>query len=567
MLKKLFKLLIFILLIADVQAQSVAHFDYFTYKGNDDFYKQHPLKDSESFYNPLHPGFYPDPSICRRGNDYFQVNSTFSYFPGLPIFHSKDLVNWRQIGNVINRPTQVSFAGLGTSAGLYAPAIEYNPHNKMFYLVCTNIGEGGNFVVKTDDPFKGKWSDPIWLKFNGIDPSIFFDKDGRGYIVNNGDPEVPSRYNGHKAAWLQEFDTKTDQMVGPRKVLRDGGFRPQDKPIWIEGPHVYLIKGKYYLMTAEGGTGDNHSEVIYRSDSLWGKYEPYAGNPILTQRTLSRGRTNPVSNTGHADIIDTPEGDWWSVFLGCRPFQYPYENLGRETFMMPVKWSADGFPILTQGNDTVPLIIRRKGVKRDPKILRGNFTVTDQFSSTKLGHEWLMLRTPLQLPYSLTATKGFLDLKCLPITSLERKTPAAVLRRIQHHKFEVVTSVSFQPKTEKEAAGIIIFRDEPYQYQLLISKKNAVTTLSLIKVIPQEVEKQKKAVSTVLATSAPLKNISALKLKVVSDGPTFSFYYSENNKWMQIGDKVDAKHLTTEVTGGFIGTTIGMYATGNFELK
>jgi len=565
MWRTFFKLLLFVLLLADVQAQSVAHFNSFIYKGNDDFYNQNPLRDAESFYNPIHPGFYPDPSICRRGNDYFMVNSTFSYFPGLPIFHSNDLVNWRQIGNVINRTSQVSFAGLGTSAGLYAPAIEYNPHNKMFYLVCTNIGAGGNFVVKTDDPFKGNWSNPIWLKFNGIDPSIFFDEDGRGYIVNNGDPEVASRYDGHKAAWLQEFDTKTDQMVGPRKVLRDGGFRPQDKPIWIEGPHVYKIKGKYFLMTAEGGTGDNHSEVIYRSDSLWGKYVPYTGNPILTQRNLPRSRSNPTTNTGHADIIDTPEGDWWAVFLGCRPFEYPYENLGRETFMMPVTWNADGFPFMTQGTDSIPWVLKRKGVKRDTKIPVGNFVATDSFNDSKLGDEWLMLRTPQTLPYSLTDKKGCLSLKCLPITSLERKTPAAILRRIQHHKFEAISSLTFQPKTEKEAAGILVFRDEPFQYQLLVNRKNTVTRILLIKVLPQNVEHKPKIVSTVLATSEPIKNQKSIQLKVISDGPTFSFFYKQKSKWIQIGENVDAKHLTTQVTGGFIGTTIGMYATGNYQ--
>jgi len=566
MLKTIFKFFVYISLLSGLQAQNVAHFDYFSYKGNDDYYKQNPLTDKESFYNPIHPGFYPDPSICRRDNDYFMVNSTFSYYPGLPIFHSKDLVNWRQIGNVINRLSQISFAGLGVNEGLYAPSIAYNPHEKIFYLVCTNIGKKGNFVIKTDDPFKENWSDPIWLNFEGIDPSIFFDDDGRGYIVNNGDPEVPSRYNGHKAIWMQEFDTKTNKMVGPRKVLRDGGFRPKDNPIWIEGPHVYKIKGKYYLMTAEGGTGDGHSEVIYRSNSVWGKYEPYAGNPILTQRTLPQSRKNPTSNTGHADIVDTPEGDYWSVFLGCRPFQYPYENLGRETFMMPLKWSPEGFPYITCSNDTIPWILKRKGVKRDTKIPRGNFEVTDQFNNTKLGCEWLMLRTPEKLPYSLTEKKGFLSLKCLPATSLQRKTPAAILRRIQHHKFETITSISFQPKTEKEAAGIIIFKDEEHQYNFLLTLKDNESRLVLVEVKPVSQTQKIVPFSTIMASSVPLKIKSTIQLKVISDAITFSFFYSLNNKeWTQLGNKMDAKILTTEEAGGFTGTMIGMYATGEYK--
>jgi alpha-N-arabinofuranosidase len=261
------------------------------------------------------PGWYSDPSICTNGEDYFLVTSTFTYFPGVPIFHSRDLVNWKQIGHVLDRPSQlVNIQGQHVSGGIFAPAIEYNPHNETYYMITTNVG-AGNFFVKTQDPF-GEWSDPIMLPdVQGIDPSFFFDEDGKAYIVNNDAPEGRPEYDGHRVIKIQEFDVKTDKTIGPRIVLVNKGARPEDKPIWIEGPHMYKINGKYYLMAAEGGTGDWHSEVIFRGDSPMGEFIPWENNPILTQRHLDPMRRNPITCAGHADLIQAKEGDWWAVFL------------------------------------------------------------------------------------------------------------------------------------------------------------------------------------------------------------------------------------------------------------
>ena len=318
---------------------STALFDYFTYKGNDDFYKENPLPDDESFYNPILPGWYSDPSICTNGEgDYFLVTSTFTYFPGVPIFHSRDLVNWKQVGHVLSRPSQlVNMKGQHVSGGIFAPAISYNPHNKTYYMVTTNVG-AGNFFVKTQDPF-GEWSDPIMLpEVGGIDPSFFFDEDGKAYIVNNDDaPDYKPEYSGHRTIRIQEFDVKSDKTIGPRKILVNKGVHPEEKPIWIEGPHMYKINGKYFLMDAEGGTSTWHSEVIFRSDSPMGTFTPWTKNPILTQRHLSAERPNPITCAGHADLIQTKEGDWWAVFLACRPINNKFENLGRESFLIPVR--------------------------------------------------------------------------------------------------------------------------------------------------------------------------------------------------------------------------------------
>lgn len=209
--------------------KSVALFDNFNYKGEDDFYVSNPLPDKECFYNPILPGWYSDPSVCTNGEgDYFLVTSTFSYFPGVPIFHSKDLVNWKQVGHVLNRPSQlVWLEGQGVSGGIFAPAISYNPKNKTYYMITTNVGVG-NFFVKTQNPF-GEWSEPIMLpSIIGIDPSFFFDEDGKAYIVNNDDaPDNKPEYSGHRTIRVQEFDVNTDKTIGSRKVLINKGARPE----------------------------------------------------------------------------------------------------------------------------------------------------------------------------------------------------------------------------------------------------------------------------------------------------------------------------------------------------
>ena len=236
-----------------VVGKSVALFDYFNYKGEDDVYISNPLPGDDYFYNPILPGWYSDPSICTNGEgDYFLAVSTFTYYPGVPLFHSKDLVNWKQVGHILNRPSQlVNMEGQHVSGGIFAPAISYNPHNKTYYMVTTNVGVG-NFFVKTQDPF-GEWSDPIMLpEVTGIDPSFFFDEDGKAYLVNNDDaPDNKPEYSGHRTIRVQEFDVNADKTVGPRKILVNKGARPEDKPIWIEGPHLYKINGNYFLMSAE----------------------------------------------------------------------------------------------------------------------------------------------------------------------------------------------------------------------------------------------------------------------------------------------------------------------------
>lgn len=537
--------------------KSVALFDYFTYKGNDDFYISNPLSGEDYFYNPILPGWYSDPSVCTNGEgDYFLVTSTFTYFPGVPIFHSRDLVNWKQIGHVLNRASQlVNMEGQHVSGGIFAPAISYNPQNKTYYMITTNVG-AGNFFVKTQDPF-GEWSEPVMLpEVGGIDPSFFFDEDGKAYIVNNDDaPNNKPEYSGHRTIRIQEFDVKTEKTIGPRKILVNKGANPADKPIWIEGPHLYKINGKYFLMSAEGGTSDWHSEVIFRSDSPMGKFLPWKNNPILTQRHLNSDRPNSVTCAGHADLIQTKEGDWWAVFLACRPINNQFENLGRETFLIPVKWSEDGFPYMTQGDDLVPMISKRDGVKRDSTVTFGNFEVVDNFDSPTLDMTWMTLRTAASDLYSLTERPGYLTLKCADVSASEKKTPAFVTRRMQHHKFECSTRMLFDPSDDMEAAGLLLFKDEGHQYFFCMSKTGDKKYLSLKQIGEKE---------QTLASQDIEANVKEVYLKVVSQGLSYDFYYSfdlESN-WKLLSRDVDASYLSTATAGGFTGTTIGLYSTG-----
>lgn len=536
--------------------KSTALFDYFTYKGEDTYYKENPLPDDESFYNPILPGWYSDPSICTNGEgDYFLVTSTFTYYPGVPIFHSKDLVNWKQVGHVLSRPSQlVNMQGQHVSGGIFAPAISYNPHNKTYYMVTTNVG-AGNFFVKTQDPF-GEWSDPIMLpEVGGIDPSFFFDEDGKAYIVNNDNaPDNKPEYDGHRTIRIQEFDVKTDKTVGPRKILVNKGVHPEEKPIWIEGPHMYKINSKYYLMDAEGGTSNWHSEVIFRGDSPMGKFTPWDKNPILTQRHLEGSRPNPVTCAGHADLIQTKEGDWWAVFLACRPIDNRFENLGRETFLMPVKWSEDGFPYITCGEETVPMIQKRPGVKRSEETTFGNFEETDEFENPALGMQWMTLRAPATDLYSLTGTPGYLTLKCADISATERNTPAFVCRRMQHHNFECSTRMVFRPSDEKEAAGMLLFKDEAHQYFFCLHRTGDKEYISV---------KQIGAVDRTIASNEVAAPHGETYLKVVSHGTAYDFYYSTDGEknWKLLCKDVDANYLSTATAGGFTGSTIGLYAT------
>ena len=533
-----------------------AMFDDLTYVGNDSYYAEHPLAGESEFYNPILPGFFSDPAICSNGKgDYYLVTSTFTYFPGVPIFHSRDLVNWRQIGHVLSRESQlVNMVGQHVSGGIFAPGLSYNPKTGTYYMITTNVG-AGNFYVKTQDP-AGPWSDPIYVhSVRGIDPSIFIDDDGKAYVVNNDDaPNDKPEYPGHRTVRLQELDLATDQMVGERRILINKGCRPEEKPIWCEGPHIYKINGYYYLMTAEGGTGDWHSEVIYRSKSVWGPYEAYKGNPILTQRTLDNNRPDPITCAGHADLVQAQEGDWWAVFLACRPVKDNFENLGRETFMLPVMWTNDGWPLICNNNEIVSRTIRREGVKPEHReggdnwVGNGNFGMQFDFDAEQLPLQFMTLRTSGADKYSLTKRPGWLTLKEDTIDLSDKDTPSAVFVRPQHHRYTCRTRMQYVAGSETSQAGLTLFKDETHYLKLCATQGK----LQLLKMTPE---------ACTALDEQPLQQ-GEVELRVESNGLQFTFSYSLNRgkDWKTIGEAQPTAFLSTRDAGGFTGTMIGLFA-------
>ncbi|HQV34392.1 MAG TPA: glycoside hydrolase family 43 protein, partial [Calditrichia bacterium] len=413
-----------------------------------------------TFTNPILAGFYPDPSICRVGEDFYLVNSTFAWFPGIPVFHSRDLVNWNLLGHVMDRPEQLNTNGMGVSRGLFAPAISH--HEGLFYLTCTLVDGGGNFVVTAENP-AGPWSDPHWLpEVNGIDPSLFFDENGQAYIVYNSDaPDNKPLYPGHRSVRMFEFDYRNLRVVGEEKLLVNGGVDITQNPVWIEGPHLYRINDFYYLMAAEGGTAEDHREVIFRSKSVAGPYLPWAGNPILTQRHLPPQRPHAITSTGHADLVQTPNGDWWAVFLGIRPYppeeQHRY-NTGRETFLAPVRWTGDGWPVINPDFEEVQYRYPMPVMPADPPgpiPYSGNFTYRDEFEGAELGPNWQFLRTPLQKWYALEA--GVLRISLRPESCAGSGNPALVARRQQAHCYTAETVVEFEPVHFQQLAGLVCY--------------------------------------------------------------------------------------------------------------
>ncbi len=544
-------------------------FSNFTYQGDDQVYKDNPLK-SDEFYTPILQGCYPDPAITRKGDDYYMVCSSFAMFPGVPVFHSKDLVNWTDLGGVLNDVTQFNPHDTGISGGVYAPGITYNPHNDTFYMIVTAFsGNLGNIIVKTKDPMKG-WGNPIKLGFGGIDPSIFFDDDGKGYVVHNDAPDNgKERYNGHRVIKMWEYDVQNDKVIpGTDKIIVDGGVDPAKNPIWIEAPHLYKKDGKYFLMCAEGGTGGNHTEVIFKSDSPKGPFIPAPNNPILTQKYFGRDRKNKVDWAGHADLVKGPGDKYYGVFLAVRPNEKNRVNTGRETFMLPVDWSGE-FPVFENG--LVPLEPKMKMPQgatenktgKEGFFPNGNFTFNDNFTSNKLDNRWIGLRGPREKFIAITK-KG---LQINPFnTNIKDLNPTSTLfYRQQHNIFSLTTTIDYKPNSEKDLAGIVALQNENSNYVFGITKKD--TEYYIVLQRNQKIENETTVTSKIVA-SAKIDLKNPVQFQMEANGDDYEFSYSLNGTdFINVGGTVSGDILSTNVSGGFTGCLLGLYATQNNDAR
>ncbi|EWC49049.1 glycoside hydrolase family 43 protein [Xanthomonas citri pv. glycines] len=534
---------------AQAQASADVAFDWFEYRGDDAVFAT-PLPAGH-YRNPVLAGFYPDPSITRVGERYYLVNSTFTYFPAIPVLESTDLVHWTQIGNVVDRREQLDYDGLRMSRGMYAASIRH--HDGRFYVVGTSVDSGGNFIASASNP-AGPWSPLTWLpSIDGIDPSLFFDSDGSASLLNNGPPEGPPLYDGHRAIWMQRFDIAKNAPVGPRKVLLNGGVDLASKPIWIEGPHLYQRDGWYYLSCAEGGTGPQHSQVVLRSRTVWGPYAPAPNNPILTQRDLPAERAHPISNAGHVDLVDTPDGQWWAVFLASRPYRGDRYNTGRETFLLPVQW-RDGWPSILPAGQPIPYIAKAPAGMKAPATqapLSGNFVWHDDFDHTTLQREWLTVRVPKHDVADLRTRAGWLTLHADARGLDGTGTPAFLARRQQHMRFTASTALEV-PTQAGISAGLAAFQNSTAWYALGIRRDGDAVQVFL--------DKRDGAATTTLA-QARIPATAQLRLQISGDGGAYSFAFDADGRgWQSLHRNDDAGFLSTAQAGGFVGSMIGPFA-------
>lgn len=525
-------------------ATEPARFSRFTYDGRT---QERVSVRAGQHRNPILSGYYPDPSVTRVGDDYYLVLSSFAHYPGLPIFRSKDLVNWTQIGNAIDRPEQLDFTGMRTSQAVFAPDISY--HDGTFYIANTCVECGGNFVITAKDP-AGPWSNPIWLPFEGIDPSIYWEGD-RAYVVNNRAPAEPPRYDGHRAIWIQEYDWRAGKMVGESTQLVNGGVDISRKPVWIEGPHILKKDGWYYLTAAEGGTSVNHSQVVLRSKNLLGPFAPYADNPILTQRDLDPSRPHPITSAGHAKLVETQNGEWFATFLAVRPYEGDFYNIGRETFLLPVTWK-DGWPIILPKGETIPFASRAPKLPAQapgPVPTTGDFRYVDEFDGDKLAMQWVGVRTPKRPFYHLRAGDLILD-RGTPIGDLSG-VPAFVGRRQQHHVATVRTTVRFNPGADGERGGLAAMQSDRNYLFFGVTRIAGKPVVALY-----TADKSGER----LVASAPISPGNPVTLTIRADGGTMAFDYEGTAGRKTLAANVDVRFLSTKVATGFVGTLIGPYA-------
>lgn len=520
------------------------------------------FSQQNSFINPIIPGGHPDPSICKVGDTFYIVNSSFEYYPGLPIHKSKDLVNWELIGYGLHREEQcnneVNLVDVQSNGGIHAPTIRYNKGT--FYIITTNVyynedtktTDFVNFIITAKNA-KGPWSNPHVLEgAPGIDPDIFFDDDGKVWYVGTHSPEKPN-FPGEGEIWLQEIDIENWKLTGERNYL----WRGACGGVWAEGPHMYKRNGWYYLMIAEGGTSYNHAMMIAASKSIKGPFVSNERNPILTTRHLSYD--NWVHSTGHADLIELNDGRWYMVALGIRGDEERGSNMGRETYLVPVQWEKEPFewkdikyewPVIAPNTGKVerfnPVPFKNTTQKRNASFI-------DNFDNKTLNLAWNFRRVPYKNTYSLTDNKGNLRLFSNSNTIKERGRTSLIGFRQTESDFEYSTRTKFNPKSNASEAGISLFQKDDNFFAFTVIKENNSNYLQLKLTNPNsETETIKKQV---------ISNYDGeITFKVKSENHNYYFYYSMNGTEFKLFSETKANHILSK---GYTGAYLGVYATSN----
>ena len=477
------------------------------------------------YKNPVVKGFYPDPSVCFADGKFYMVCSSFQYFPGVPLFESEDLVNWTQIGYVLTRKSQVMLDKINSSGGVFAPTIRYN--DGRFYMVTTNDTTHQNFYVYTDDIY-GEWSEPIYVDQGGIDPSLYFE-DGHVYFMSNGTDD-----DGNGGVVQCEINIETGEKLSPSKSIWQGsGGR------FLESPHLYKIGDWYYLMAAEGGTEYGHMITYARAKTVWGEFEGYPQNPVITNRNKA---PYIIQGIGHGDLVQDKNGDWHILCLGFRQMHLwmAYHHLGREVFLVPVTFHEDGW--FTAGKD---------GTAAKHYDMKGDFVQEEKkeytFENTDWDKDWCFLRFPNEDNYKLFEYKAVLNGTDITLDDVD--SPTFVAMRQRDFCFELTCDVD----VSDGEGGVTMYMSENEHYEVAVRKSGddddsyeAILRLNIGGI---------KHVQNVV----PLEGGSTT-LIVRADHFGYNFLF-ENGGEIFLGNGA-AKYLSTEVAGGFTGVMIGLYAVG-----
>ncbi len=521
--------------------------------------------------NPIIPGFYPDPSICRVGEDYYICCSSFEAYPGLPIFHSKDLANWEQIGYAMTKENGFHVDVNSWAGGVMAPTIRY--HKGTYYIINCNFADDGNFIITAKDP-AGPWSEPHWLKdVPGIDASFFFDEDDKCYIIGTGD--VVKRADGkmERGIWAAEYDIENYKLIGEPVAIWDSALRNASSP---ESPHLYHIGDYYYLMIAEGGTEHYHCVAVARSKDVLGWYEGNPANPVMTHRML--GFDAPIANVGHADFVETQYGDWYAVMLASRTIDGYYKNFGRETYICPVKWERE-WPVFSPG--TGMMEFEYPADEKLPWTPYGEEPErTDFDTKEECEGNYPLYMTAWGTPYRKydRVADSHLYLKCIArgVTEPVRgfgypKTKdgfvAMMGRRQRYVDFTMETKMTFVAKNQ-EAAGLIVMQASDHQYLLQKVQKDGRQLLQLVlhtstlHGLPWLPGFGCEITSKVLEEVPYDEDTVILRMQAKGQDYTFSYGADETTmKNFQIHG--DGRLLNPEEVGPMAGTLLAMFATGN----
>lgn len=495
-----------------------------------------PADPDAVFTNPVLPGFHPDPSICRVGDRFYLVVSSFEYFPGIPIFTSTDLVSWLPLGHVLDRRSQLDLSNAAASRGIYAPTIRH--HDGFFFVTATNVSGRGHFIVHASDP-AGPWSDPVWVDQDGIDPSLYFEE-GLAYFASNIEPNPagPHVENPDFERGIQQslVDPMTGRMLTEPRFLWGGtGAR------YPEAPHLYRRGEFYYLVLAEGGTEYGHMVTIGRSASPWGPFEASPHGPLVSHRSVA----SPLQAVGHADLVTLPNGDWWLVCLGVRPVgQWPRHLLGRETLLAPVQWREDGWPKVGRRGE-IEVEQPRPAL---PASAPSPMTARDDFDGLRLGAEWEFVRQPLD-PEVLHSTRpGWLTLVA-EAAGLADQFPCFVGRRQQHYSFMAQTRLEYSPARDGEEAGIAVRMNDNHFFAFGVRRRGPVKEIILRQVIGR----------LDLCTVVGETDETDLMFRVVGDVDSYTFSATTRLGSVYTSDVVESRFLASEFAGGFTGVLIGMY--------